>query len=213
MADSYLTIAQRGEAQFVEKRSRFLAFAHPIASEEEAKDIVASIRKTYYDARHVCYAYALGHDVWTEDYDAVALGHAVTRANDDGEPGGSAGKPILGQLRARNVTNALVVVVRYFGGVKLGTGGLAVAYKTAASEALDATTIEERLIMSRLRIDVPYTEADTAMRYVREGGAEIVARDYTASSTILTLDMRQSLEEAVRQRLEKIYTLRFLDEK
>lgn len=212
MADSYFTIDHAGEAQFVEKRSRFLAFAHPIASEDEAKDIVASIRKTYYDARHVCYAYALGHDVWTEEYDAVALGHAVTRANDDGEPGGSAGKPILGQLRARNVTNALVVVVRYFGGVKLGTGGLAVAYKTAASDALDQTTIVERLIMTSVRVDVPYTEADTAMRYVRECGADIVARDYTANSTILTIEMRQSLEEGVRQRLAKIYTLRFLDD-
>lgn len=212
MADSYYTIDQPGEAQFVEKRSRFLAFAHPISSEEEAKEIVTSIRKTYYDARHVCYAYALGHDVWTEDYDAVALGHAITRANDDGEPGGSAGKPILGQLRARNLTNVLVAVVRYFGGVKLGTGGLAVAYKTAASEALDQTPIIEKLIMAKIRIDVPYTEADTAMRYVREGGADIVARDYTANSTILTIEMRQSLEESVRQRLSKIYTLHFLDD-
>lgn len=212
MADSYFTIDQKGEAQFVEKRSRFLAFAHPIASEDEAKDIVASIRKEFYDARHVCYAYALGHDVWTEDYDAVALGHAITRANDDGEPGGSAGKPILGQLRARNITNALVAVVRYFGGVKLGTGGLAVAYKTAASDALDQTPIVEKLIMAKFRVDVPYTEADTAMRYVRDAGAEIVARDYTANSTILTIEMRQSLEESVRQRLEKIYTLRFLDD-
>lgn len=213
MADSFLTISNIGEAQFVEKRSRFIASAHPIKTEDDAKAIVASIRKTYYDARHVCYAYALGHDVWAEDYDAVALGSAVTRANDDGEPGGSAGKPILGQLKARSLTNALVVVVRYFGGVKLGTGGLAVAYKTAASDALDASTIEEQLIMATLRVEVPYTEADTAMRFVREGGAEIVGRDYTATSTILTLSMRESLAEGVRQRLEKIYTLKFLDEK
>lgn len=212
MADSFLTISSIGEAQFVEKRSRFIASAHPIKTEDDAKAIVASIRKTYYDARHVCYAYALGHDVWAEDYDAVALGSAVTRANDDGEPGGSAGKPILGQLKARSLTNALVVVVRYFGGVKLGTGGLAVAYKTAASDALDASTIEEELIMATLRVEVPYREADTAMRFVREGGAEIVGRDYTATSTILTLSMRESLAEGVRQRLEKIYTLKFLDE-
>lgn len=212
MADSFLTIAGVGEAQFVEKRSRFIASAHPITTEDEAKAIVASIRKTYYDARHVCYAYALGHDVWTEEYDAVALGSAVTRANDDGEPGGSAGKPILGQLKARGVTNALVVVVRYFGGVKLGTGGLAVAYKTAASEALDASTIEERLIMATMCVEVPYTEADTAMRFVREGGAEITARDYTATTTVLTLSMRQSLMENVRQRLKKIYTLRFIED-
>lgn len=212
MADSYLTLSETGEAQFVEKRSRFLAFAYPISTEDEARDIVASIRKEYYDARHVCYAYVLGHDVWTEDYDPVARGTAVVRANDDGEPGGSAGKPILGQLRARGVTNALVAVVRYFGGVKLGTGGLAVAYKTAASEALEAATVEERLIMSVLKVEVPYTEADAAMRFVRDGGAEITARDYTDTSTILTVEMRQSLEKSVRERLAKIYTLTFLDQ-
>lgn len=212
LADSYLTLSETGEAQFVEKRSRFLAFAHPITSEDEAKDIVASIRKEYYDARHVCYAYVMGYDVWTEDYDPVARGTAIMRANDDGEPGGSAGKPILGQLRARGVTNTLVAVVRYFGGVKLGTGGLAVAYKTAAAEALDAAVIEERLITSVVKVEVPYTEADTAMRFVRDGGAEITARDYTATSTILTIEMRQSLEPAIRERLAKIYTLRFLDD-
>lgn len=212
MADSYLTLATTGEAQFVEKRSRFIAYAHPITSEDEVKEIVADIRKKYYDARHVCYAYALGYDVWTEDYDPVALGTAIMRANDDGEPGGSAGKPILGQLRSRNLTNVLVAVVRYFGGVKLGTGGLAVAYKTAASEALDAATIEERLMMATLKVEVPYTEADTAMRFIRDGGAEITARDYTATSTILTVEMRQSLEESVRERLAKIYTLKFLEE-
>lgn len=213
LADSYLTLSETGEAQFVEKRSRFLAFAHPITSEDEAKDIVASIRKEYYDARHVCYAYVMGYDVWTEDYDPVARGTAIMRANDDGEPGGSAGKPILGQLRARGVTNTLVAVVRYFGGVKLGTGGLAVAYKTAAAEALDAAVIEERLIMSVVKVEVPYTEADTAMRFVRDGGAEITARDYTATSTILTIEMRQSLEPAIRERLAKIYTLKFIDKK
>lgn len=213
LADSYLTLSETGEAQFVEKRSRFLAFAHPITSEDEAKDIVASIRKEYYDARHVCYAYVMGYDVWTEDYDPVARGTAIMRANDDGEPGGSAGKTILGQLRARGVTNTLVAVVRYFGGVKLGTGGLAVAYKTAAAEALDAAVIEERLIMSVVKVEVPYTEADTAMRFVRDGGAEITARDYTATATILTIEMRQSLEPAIRERLAKIYTLKFIDKK
>lgn len=210
MADSYLTLSSTGESQFVEKRSRFISYAHPITSEDEAKEIVAAIRKKFYDARHVCYAYALGHDVWTEEYDPIARGTAIMRANDDGEPGGSAGKPILGQIRSRNLTGVLVAVVRYFGGVKLGTGGLAVAYKTAAADALDAATIEERLIMSRLVVDVPYTEADTAMRYIRDAGAEITARDYTATSTILTVEMRQSLEADVRARLEKIYTLKFL---
>lgn len=211
MADTYLTLSTAGEYEFVEKRSRFISFAHPISSEEEAKDIIAAIRRKYYDARHVCYAYALGHDVWTEDYDPIARGTAVVRANDDGEPGGSAGKPILGQLRARQLTNVLVAVVRYFGGVKLGTGGLAVAYKTGAAGALDAANITECLLMSTLRIEVPYTEADTAMRFIRDGGAEIIGRDYTATSTILILQMRMSIENDVKSRLSKIYTLKFLE--
>lgn len=210
MADSFLTLSTTGESQFVEKRSRFISYAFPITSEEEAKEIVADIRKKYYDARHVCYAYALGYDVWTEDYDPIARGTAIVRANDDGEPGGSAGKPILGQIRSRSLTNVLVIVVRYFGGVKLGTGGLAVAYKTGASDALDAATIEERLIMASFQAEVPYTEADAAMRIIRDGGAEITARDYTATSTILTVEMRQSLEEGLRERLSKIYTLKIL---
>lgn len=210
MADSFLTLSTTGESQFVEKRSRFISYAFPITSEEEAKEIVADIRKKYYDARHVCYAYALGYDVWTEDYDPIARGTAIVRANDDGEPGGSAGKPILGQIRSRSLTNVLVIVVRYFGGVKLGTGGLAVAYKTGASDALDAATIEERLIMASFQAEVPYTEADAAMRIIRDGGAEITARDYTATSTILTVEMRQSLEEGMRERLSKIYTLKIL---
>lgn len=207
MADSFLTLSGPGEAQFIEKRSRFLAFAHPIKNEDEAREIIASIRKEYYDARHVCYAYALGHDVWTEEYDPIALGTAVQRANDDGEPGGSAGRPILGQLRARQVTDALVAVVRYFGGVKLGTGGLAVAYKTAAGMALDATEIEERLIMENLRVEAPYTEADAAMRIIRDAGAEITARDYTATTTVLTVTIRASLAAGLRDRLSRIYTL------
>lgn len=210
MADSFLTLSTTGESQFVEKRSRFISYAFPITSEEEAKEIVADIRKKYYDARHVCYAYALGYDVWTEEYDPIARGTAIVRANDDGEPGGSAGKPILGQIRSRSLTNVLVIVVRYFGGVKLGTGGLAVAYKTGASDALDAATIEERLIMASFQAEVPYTEADAAMRIIRDSGAEITARDYTATSTILTVEMRQSLEEGMRERLSKIYTLKIL---
>lgn len=212
MKDSYLTISSEGESQFVEKRSRFLSFARHIESEEEAKEFVAEIRKKYYDARHVCYAYALGYDVWTEDYDPIARGTAITRANDDGEPGGSAGKPILGQMRSRNLTNVVVAVVRYFGGVKLGTGGLAVAYKTASADALDAATVEERLMMSKFTVDVPYTEADTAMRFIREGGAEIIGRDYTATTTLLTVEVRQSLEPALRERLAKILTLKFVGE-
>ncbi len=196
MSDTYKPLASPGEAVFTEKRSRFLAFAIPVADEEEAKSRVAELRKKFYDARHVCYAYALGFDA------------SQTRSNDDGEPSGSAGKPILGQLRSFGVTFTLVAVVRYFGGVKLGTGGLAVAYKTAAAEALEAAVIEERIVTTTLRFAVPYADADTAMRFVREEGADITLREYTAADTLLTVSVRLNDEERLRQRLAKILTLR-----
>ena len=207
--DAYLTLATPGEAQLVEKRSRFIAYARHVENEDAAKAFVAEIRKQYYDARHVCYAYAFGTDVWAEDYDPIALGTALTRQSDDGEPGGSAGKPILGQLRARRLTQTAVIVVRYFGGVKLGTGGLAVAYKTAAGMALDAATITEKIMMDELRVEAPYADQDVALRAIRDAGADILARDYTSNSVILTLGIRQSLMAGLRQRLEKIYTLSF----
>lgn len=198
--DSYLTLATDGEALFTEKRSKFYAFAYHIESEEDAKSYVAALRKKFYDARHICYAYALGYDA------------ATTRANDDGEPSGSAGKPILGQIRSAGLTFTFVAVVRYFGGVKLGTGGLAVAYKTSAAEAIAAATIEERLVMANFTIEIPYPDADTAMRYIRDGEGEITARDYTDTTTLLTITIRTSLLEPLRERLAKIHTLRFVEE-
>lgn len=200
MADTYQTIATPGESTFTEKRSRFLAFAMHVRDEEEAKQRVAEFRKKYYDARHVCYAYALGADA------------AQTRANDDGEPSGSAGKPILGQLRSAGLTFALVVVVRYFGGIKLGTGGLATAYKTAAAEALAAAGKEERIVTTELRLAVPYPDADTAMRFVREEQGEITAREYTATETLLTVAVRLDGEARLCERLAKILSLKFLDD-
>ncbi len=196
--DSYLTLSSPGEALVTEKRSKFYAFARPAQNEDEAKAHVAALRKQFYDARHVCFAYVLGSD------------GDITRSNDDGEPSGSAGKPILGQIRSAGLTDTVVAVVRYFGGVKLGTGGLAVAYKTAAAEALAAATIEERLIMEHFVIEVPYAHADTAMRFVREGEGTITARDYTATTTLLTIEVRASLLSPLRQRLTHILSLRFI---
>ena len=126
--DKYLTIQAPAEGTYTEKRSKFLAFAFPVYSVEEIKGIVAEYQKKYYDARHVCYAYMLGVE------------RTVFRANDNGEPSGTAGKPILGQINSNNLTNILIVVVRYFGGIKLGTGGLIVAYRMAAAEVLANAT-------------------------------------------------------------------------
>ena len=125
----YKTIAVPAEAVFKEKRSKFLAFAYPVENEAEIKEKMAFLKKKYHDAQHYCYAYILGAD------------KSAYRMNDDGEPSGTAGRPIHGQLLSKELTNVLVAVVRYFGGVKLGTGGLRIAYKLAAKEVLDNATI------------------------------------------------------------------------
>ncbi len=198
--DTYKTITTAGEAVYTELRSRFLAFALHVETEAEAKAVLADYRKRYYDARHVCYAYALGNDGNT------------TRQNDDGEPAGTAGASMGRQLRAAGLTYALVIVVRYFGGVKLGTSRLGVAYKTAAAEALAAAGVEERIVCNRFTVAVPYADADVAMRYIREAGADITERDYTATDNRLTVSVRLSDEEALRTRLSKILSLRFEEE-
>ena len=144
--DSYLTISEKtiGEGYYTDKRSKFLAFAHHVESVEEAMDIIASTRKKYYDARHCCYAYMIGAE--REEF----------RANDDGEPSSTAGKPILGQINSNDLTNILICVVRYFGGVKLGTSGLIVAYRTAAADAIAHAEIEERLIEEQITYQFTY---------------------------------------------------------
>ena len=198
--DTYTTLTSSSETQLTEKRSRFLAFAIHVDSEEEAKSVVASYKKKYYDARHVCYAYVIGNKGET------------TRANDDGEPSGTAGRPILGQIQSRQLTYTLGIVVRYFGGVKLGIGPLGVAYKTAIGEALDAADKEEKIITTVFRVSVPYTEADVAMRFIRDVGATIQARDYDERGTILTVDVRMDDEQTLREKLSKILTLQFIKE-
>lgn len=196
--DTYTTLKSSSESQLTEKRSRFLAFAIHVGTEEEAKSVVASYKKKYYDARHVCYAYVIGNKGET------------TRANDDGEPSGTAGRPILGQIQSRQLTYTVGIVVRYFGGVKLGTGPLGVAYKTAIGEALDLADKEEKIITTSFKVSVPYTEADVAMRFIRDIGATILNRDYDESGTILTIDVRMDDEQTLREKLSKILTLRFI---
>ena len=190
MDDKYLTVTgDVAEGFYSEKRSRFLAFAHHVDTEDDVKALVATYRKKYFDARHVCYAYVLGYQ------------GERTRANDDGEPAGSSGQPILRQLRSYGVTFTLVVVVRYYGGVNLGTGGLVVAYKTAAGEALASATIEERFVKCTFTATIPYTEVDRAMRTIRNLDAEILEREYTATDTILTICCRLAHEQELKQKL------------
>ena len=196
--DTYLTIKQSAETQITEKRSRFIAFILHVQTEEEAKSIIATYKKKYYDARHVCYAYVIGNK------------GEHTRVNDDGEPSGTAGRPILGQLVSHNLTYCLGIVVRYFGGVKLGTGPLGVAYKTAISEAIALSEVEEKIITSTFKIAAPYADADTAMRFIREAGAIITQRNYTAQDTIMTVEVRLDDELNLRERLSKILSLTFI---
>lgn len=196
--DAYLTIAQRGEGNYTEKRSRFLSFALHVENEDDVKDTIAQFRKKYYDARHVCYAYVLGPE------------KSATRANDDGEPSGSAGKPILGQITSMDLTDTLVVVVRYFGGVKLGTGGLFSAYKIAAREALNDAEIEERIVKERLKVAVPYADVDVIMRLTKNAGAEIVSREYDALNTILNIEIRKDEIENLKYVVDKVFTAKIL---
>ncbi len=164
--DTYLTVARQSEAIYKEKKSQFLAFAYPAQTEEQVKDWLQTLRKKYYDARHHCYAYVLGENKET------------FRANDDGEPNHSAGDPILGQIRARNITQVLVVVVRYFGGVKLGVGGLVQAYKTAASEALDQADIVEKVMTCPLQVQFDYVRLNEVMKVVKEYELELLDQQF-----------------------------------
>lgn len=192
MTDEYKTITEViGEGFYSEKRSKFLAFAHHVETIDEIKDILASYRKKYYDARHVCYAYVLGAD------------KANFRANDDGEPSSTAGKPILGQINSYDLTNVLVIVVRYYGGVNLGTGGLIVAYRTAAADALDHATIETRLVEEDVTYSFPYPMMNAVMRVIKEMQPRIVSQTFDNTCSI-SMSIRQEMAPVLRDRLEKL---------
>lgn len=192
MADTYKTVSKEVcEGFYSEKRSKFLAFVHHVDSVDEAMAIVKEYRKKYYDARHCCYAYVLGSD------------RADFRANDDGEPSSTAGKPILGQLNRLELTDVLVVVIRYYGGVNLGTGGLIVAYRTATEDALSKAVIEEKFVEERITYRFTYPMINAVMRVVKETGARIVSQSFDNDCEIV-LSIRQSLAEGLRERLDKL---------
>ncbi len=160
----YFTLAKSGQGLYREKGSKFISLAVAVGSVDEVRDVLASVRKKYYDARHVCYAYVLGSE------------RVEFRANDDGEPSGTAGRPILGQLHARNLTDVLVVVIRYFGGVLLGTGGLVVAYKEAAADALNNSVIIKKQVEEVLTITFAYERMNEVLKCIREHRAGIVSQ-------------------------------------
>ena len=191
MSDTYKTIKGNVEGTYSEKRSKFLAFAYHVTSIEEVKTYIAQIQKKYYDARHVCYAYMLGPT--RENF----------RANDNGEPSGTAGKPILGQINSNELTDILIVVVRYYGGVNLGTSGLIVAYREAAADALAHSEIETRQVEEIVTYSFAYPMMNDVMRIVKEMQPRIISQTYDNTCEI-KLSIRKSEAERLRSKLAKL---------
>lgn len=193
MIDEYLTIddAKIGEGYYSEKRSKFLAFAHHVSDVDEVKGIIEQYRKKYFDARHVCYAYMLGSE------------RQQFRANDDGEPSGTGGKPILGQINSNELTDVLVVVIRYYGGVNLGTGGLIVAYRTAAAAAIADSTIVTRQVEELVKFSFPYVMMNSVMRIVKEMSPRIISQTYD-NTCEMTFSIRKSEAALLREKLDKL---------
>lgn len=189
--DTYKTILATAEGIYKEKGSKFLAYAYPIGSEDEVKEHVQKLKKEYFDARHHCYAYRMGGK------------GELFRANDDGEPSGTAGKPILGQLLSNELTNILVVVIRYFGGIKLGTSGLIYAYKTATADAIANAEIVERTIDEQLNISFGYAVMNDVMRIIKEEQPDILSQQLDMACRI-SLAIRKSKADKLKERLRKV---------
>lgn len=192
--DAYLTLAKASEGLYKEKGSKFLAFAYPVSSETEVKEIMEELKKKYFDARHHCYAYIIGKD------------KAVYRANDDGEPSHSAGDPILGQIRSHNLSDVLIAVIRYFGGTKLGVGGLIHAYKTAAAEAIANNHITEKVIKKTIEFTFDYLTLNEVMKLIKDYDLDIITQQFD-NKCLMKLSVRQSLQEEVMSKLESIEDL------
>lgn len=194
--DVYKTIARIAEGLYKEKGSRFIALAYPVRTEEEVKEIVADLKSRYYDARHHCYAYRLGADM------------KKFRANDDGEPSSTAGKPILGQIVSAGLTDILIVVVRYFGGIKLGVSGLINAYRAAAADALARAVVVEKTVDEVFRISFSYAALNEVMRVVKEEDVQVEERDFSLTCRMRLVIRRQGASR-LRARLSQIPSLNF----
>ena len=190
--DEFLTITDTpAEGFYSEKRSKFLAFAFHVTSEEEVKQYVAEFRKKYYDARHVCWAYMLGAD--RTDF----------RANDDGEPSSTAGKPILGQINKNELTDILIIVVRYYGGVNLGTSGLIVAYRTAAAEAIANAEIVSQFVEEEVVFDFPYIMMNYVMKIIKDMSPRIISQTYD-NTCEMKLSIRKSEAPMLKAKFDKL---------
>ena len=192
-SDKYKTIKEKaiGEGYYSEKRSKFLAFAHHVDSVDEALELVKEYRKKYYDVRHCCYAYRVGFD-GTE-----------FRTNDDGEPSSTAGKPILGQIDSNGLTNTFICVIRYYGGINLGTGGLIVAYREAAADALANSEIEEKFIEEEVTYSFSYPMMNAVMRIIKDMNPRIINQVFDNTCEV-TLSIRKGKADELRTRLNKL---------
>ncbi len=197
MSDTFLTIEREGTGKFTEKKSRFLSFAYHVGSAEEAKACMKTLQHEYHDARHVCWAYMVGSE------------RKEWQVNDNGEPSGTAGKPILRQINSLGLTDVVVGVVRYFGGIKLGTPGLIAAYKEAASLALEASGMKECVRQTAFSFTFPYMTMNDVMKVVKSTGADIVSQQFDNSCS-MTLSIRIDDAENLRLRLEAIDGLTFV---
>ncbi len=194
--DVYKTISDLSEGLYKEKMSKFISYAIPVNTVSEAKEYIEAYSKEYYDARHVCWAYMIGSE------------RTEFRSNDNGEPSGTAGKPILGQINSNELTNILIVVIRYFGGVKLGTSGLIVAYREAAAEAIRNNRIIECLVEDDMDIVFEYPYMNQVMRVIKEESATIISQ-YFDMDCEMTLRIRRTEVEKLQNRLLKVESLRF----
>lgn len=196
--DTYLTISNQPTSIYKDKGSKFIALAYHVTTIEEIKDIITMIKKEYFDARHVCYAYTLGFE------------RNTYRANDDGEPSSTAGKPILGQINSAQLTDILIVVVRYFGGTLLGTSGLIQAYKTSAAEVIKLANIEEKVVEKQFCVEFGYDMQDAVMRVIKDFNISILQLNQELSCRVL-LGIRLDNIQQVSDRFSKLLNIRFYD--
>lgn len=191
MDDTYKTILEPSDGIFKSKGSRFIAKAYPVESVDEIKEILTALRKEYHDARHHCYAYRIGP------------GDTTYRVNDDGEPANSAGKPILGQIQSHGLTNILVVVIRYFGGILLGVGGLITAYRSASKDCLANAVVIGKTFNCQISIGFPYPAMNDVMRILKDSRAEIIRQEFATDCKIL-VRIRQGASNVLAGQLRRI---------
>lgn len=198
MSDIFYTIESTSEAIYREKMSRFLAFAVPVKSADEARQVIKDYQNKFHDARHVCWAYMIGPQ------------RLEFQLNDNGEPSGTAGKPILGQINSFNLTDIVIIVVRYFGGIKLGTSGLIVAYREAAKMAIEEASIVECHDMAQISFTFPYMSMNDVMKIGKSGDVRIVEQQFDNSCS-MTIEMRRDFFDSIRQRLLSIDRVTLVD--